>query len=129
MRLEQIPYIVELLKNGKLACGASILTENIILTAAHCMIQPGVTYKIRSDATERNMGKYHIIKNLLIYPHYDERKYLGDLALLYIFPPINFFRSLNRRINLYNGPLEPNINSSFSGWGCIDIDRCVIINK
>lgn len=37
--IENHPYMVQLKKNGKFFCGGSIIEQNLVLTAAHCLYE------------------------------------------------------------------------------------------
>ena len=39
-------------------------------------------------------------------------------VILKIFPPIDL-RSINSKIDLFDGVLPPNMYGTFAGWGCI----------
>ena len=119
VKLSEIPHIVNLRINGDLRCGASILTQKILLTAAHCVKETNVTYSVLAGSSKRNQGRYHAVKRIFKYPEYNEREYLHDLALVVIYPPIRMWFSSNRKATFYNGPLHSGIVARFSGWGCI----------
>ena len=112
-----MPYIVSILKNGIINCGAAILEQSILITAAHCIANENMTYTILSGSPFRNHGIPHTIRRKIIHPHYNERQYSNDLALLIIYPPINLEFPPNRKISLYNEPIVPNTLAIFSGWG------------
>ena len=107
MRIDEVPYIASLRKNSLAICGASILSPNILLTAAHCFSinENHITYNILAGSAYRNFGSYHAIKNLQIYPDYNTSGHVHDLALIFVFPPIKLVGSHNQKIEFYNGPL------------------------
>ncbi|XP_049511398.1 brain-specific serine protease 4-like [Dermacentor silvarum] len=90
---EQIPWIVHLLVNWRRQsthCGSSIITSNVLLTAAHCVMKP--TEKARSikaiyNSTEamgkRDKSDQIYIESVKLHPKYSF-VYGGwyDIALL-----------------------------------------------
>ena len=120
--IQNIPYIVSVHKNGIPNCGGSILSPHIILSAAHCF-QSLAEYSIRSGSKYAERGTPHYIIREIPHPHYHPRLWSYDLILLIIDPPIDFERSPNRPITLYNGHIPPNTVGIVSGWGCTRITR------
>ena len=122
VRIQDIPYIVNVHKNGTPECGGSILSPQIILSAAHCF-QSLAEYSIRSGSSYADRGIVHNIIRQIPHPHYHPRLWSYDLILLIIDPPIDFEHSPNRPITLYNGHIPPNTVGIVSGWGCTKITR------
>ena len=120
MSIEHIPYIVNILRNGKDNCGGTILLNDIIITAAHCVFENDV-YTILSGSSFRRNGTLHHVRRLIINQQYNMSKHWSDLALLKIFPPIDLVHSPNRNIELHNGHILPNSYGTISGWGWISL--------
>ena len=120
--IHEVPYIVNILLDGVPNCGASILSSNMLLTAAHCVWKANNKYSILSGSEYINSGMKHNIIGKLIHPHYERRRYMivNDLALLKMFPDIDLIHSHNRRIELYNENVVPGTPATISGWGCIE---------
>ncbi|XP_033230876.1 trypsin delta-like [Belonocnema kinseyi] len=123
VKIHQVPYVVNILMNSLPACGGSILSEYVIITAAHCFDDHTGKYSILSGSIYVDQGTHHSIKRILIYPHFHPKKYGNDLALFSISPAIDFARSTNRKILLYNGHVPPNTLGTVSGWGSIGLGR------
>ncbi|XP_033227449.1 phenoloxidase-activating factor 2-like [Belonocnema kinseyi] len=117
--LRQVPYIVNIVRNGLSICGGSILTPVFILTAAHCIFADNYTYTVLSNSASFDRGIEHAVIKKLLFADYIHR-YWGrnDLALLNISPAINFLTSHNEKISLYTGNLPRNSHGIVSGWGC-----------
>ena len=121
--IDRVPYVVSIHKYGEFNCVGSILASNVILTAAHCVQQPVSTYSILSGSTSANNGTSHSISLKIVHPGYNPRGFVDDLALIIIHPPINIYRSVNRKIELMVGPVPPYTLGTASGWGCNKITR------
>ena len=124
-RIAEVPYIVNILKNGESTCGGSIIAPNIILTAAHCVASSGI-YIVLSGSKYRNGGIQHVITRKIIHPLYNKITLENNLSLLTIMPPIDLQRSSNRKIELFRGRffsiLRMQNHASLSGWGCIHLN-------
>ena len=115
--LQEVPYIVNILRNGSRHCGGSILDTTMILTAAHCVFSNDWIYTIFSNSLLVDRGRPHTMERKIIHPDYVFNEISNDLALLIIFPPINVHQSRNGRIKLYNGHIPQNSIGIVSGWG------------
>ena len=120
--IEDVPFIVNILKNGESFCGASILARNIVLTAAYCVHDDHAEYVILSNSISRNTGLPHHIERRYIHPNYNSTDLSSNLALLVIVPPIDLVNSRNRHIELYSkrGRMPP--YGKLSGWGCTHLN-------
>lgn len=116
MSIEQVNYIVNLEENGVHECAGSILSEYVIITAAHCIVS-AARYTVRSGSAHVKRGLSHSVVRILRYPRSHPFSFQSDFALLTIEPPINLVGSPNREITLYDGPIPPNTLLSTSGWG------------
>ncbi|KAK8783498.1 hypothetical protein V5799_010137 [Amblyomma americanum] len=87
---QQLPWIVELkviFGTFGIECAGSIISSNVILTAAHCLIKPkGRNIPVREvkvyyNSTINWMGPLLYAESMIPYPKYDEfHNY--DVALL-----------------------------------------------
>ena len=116
--IHEVPFIVNILKNGESFCGASILSPIILLTAAYCVYDDDASYIILSNSIFRNAGIPHHIERKYIYPHYNSTNMSNNLAVLVISPPIDLVNSHNRHIELYNRRGRRPTMGMLSGWGC-----------
>ena len=79
--IHEVPYIVNILKNGVPNCGGSILLSTLIITAAHC-IKDDAIYSVLSGSRHENRGIPHNITRKIIYPLFIPGGLLNDLACL-----------------------------------------------
>ncbi|XP_005990436.1 coagulation factor IX [Latimeria chalumnae] len=93
----EIPWQVHLISNNFKCgfCGGSIINENWVVTAAHCLRpNENITVVVGEFETEKEEGteKYHDVINVIKFPKYNasENKYNHDIALLQLKPPIEF---------------------------------------
>ena len=120
--IEEVPYIVNILKDGESFCGASILSPTILLTAAYCVNDDDAAYIILSNSISRNTGLPHRIERKYIHDHYNLTNMANNIAVLFISPPIDLVNSHNRHIELYNRRGRKPIVGMLSGWGCSHLD-------
>ena len=121
--IDKEPYVVNILKDGIPNSAGSILGPHIIITAAHSSW--GFDISILSGSSNVNRGQPHSVTMTITHPHYNNRTFRNDLALLVISPRIDFEHSANKPISLFIGNLPPNSHGIISGWG--RISRYVLI--
>ena len=118
MPIRDVPYIVNILEDGRPCCSGSILAPDIIITAAHCVEDPAF-YSVLSGSQSSNRGTEHNIIRIIMHPEYKKEAYSNDIVLLTIFPHIVFYPgSVNEKIDLYSEIPVANTLVTVSGWGC-----------
>uniref|UniRef100_A0A161MZQ4 Serine proteinase stubble n=1 Tax=Triatoma infestans TaxID=30076 RepID=A0A161MZQ4_TRIIF len=129
----EFPWMVAILKEDILEdgsklniyqCGGSLIHEQVVLTAAHCVIGKGVeTLKVR-------VGEWDTQTTNELYPHQDrqvaqafthEKFYSGalhnDVALLVLRDPIEFADNVDITCLPLQGDVVLNNECYASGWG------------
>ncbi|EZA56168.1 trypsin-1 [Ooceraea biroi] len=122
-KLGEIPYQVSLQDVGSNFhfCGGSVLNENYVITAAHCVQgrSPRGTQVIAGTIDLKEPKSTHEVEKIVIHENYQAgNSWLNDIALLKVKNP--FIRSTN----LEYVPLPPKdqkVNANdvaiVSGWG------------
>ncbi|CAL1274377.1 unnamed protein product [Larinioides sclopetarius] len=117
-----------------LLCGAALLNERWVITAAHCVTYAGTTLTIEPDKFQIYFGKYHRqdskddeyvqvkkIQEIHIHPDYDPGLFDADIALLQLDSPVQ----LNSRVQPVCLPTEQTTRENLvkgkrgvvTGWG------------
>ncbi|XP_065300578.1 CLIP domain-containing serine protease B15-like [Dermacentor albipictus] len=133
----QIPWIVQIdihlrgTDTGSL-CGGSIITRNVVMTAAHCIphgFHPKKLY-IYYNSTKRSAGPVNYVDRILTHPQYNQLKAVKyDIMLLKVR---NYFRfdKFVRPICLPNRDIIVGNRSLLSGgWGVFNDQRTPVASK
>ncbi|ALC48930.1 CG1304 [Drosophila busckii] len=121
----QFPHQVSLRNRGSHSCGASIISRNWLLTAAHCVtyddadkqlqVYPASQMSIRAGSNDRLSGG--IIKQVAeIVVHEDYGDFLNDVALLRVATPFIFSSDI-QPIALPSDNTPADADIIISGWG------------
>lgn len=117
-------------------CGAALLTESWVVTAAHCVTHVGSTDIVDSSELRLYFGKYYRndsrdddevqireIENIQVYPDFDPVIFDGDIALINLKHPVK----LTSRVqpvclpDVYSGMsarhLKEGSLGTVTGWG------------
>lgn len=134
----QFPHQVSLSRSWSKAhfCGGSIISANLVLTAAHCMfsntavIRPwtilligGILKLDEKSESRQERG----VKNIRLHPNFDLNTLHNDIAVLELLEPFKFTPELRSAV-LPRKPLLPNIVCQVSGWGYPSSDNRTVSN-
>lgn len=107
-------------------CGSSILNQDMVITAAHCV------YRCKGDChisvfvghTERKRGIVRTVDDFIYHEKFTQFFNYGDIAVLKMSSPLQF-SSIVRRVAIVKDPpySEP---ARFAGWGLIDVSLILI---
>uniref|UniRef100_A0A0K8UDQ6 Serine protease SP24D n=1 Tax=Bactrocera latifrons TaxID=174628 RepID=A0A0K8UDQ6_BACLA len=119
----QFPHQVSLQReDGSHTCGASIISENYLLTAAHCVVvgngiepYPAKYFQVRVGSIQRAVGGQLLkLKRILVNKAYGN--FLNDLALLELEKPLVFTKNI-KAIELAEEEVPSGEDVIISGWG------------
>jgi secreted trypsin-like serine protease len=110
----------------KLKCGAVLLNENWVLSAAHCIHKtdlPDLEVKFGSDDIHEDMTEFTVKRNvsrIVVHPEFNAFTFANDIVLLRLSEPIKFASNLLPiclpRPNLSNVSFE-GAKATLIGWG------------
>ncbi|KAK8380096.1 hypothetical protein O3P69_016620 [Scylla paramamosain] len=126
----EFPYQVSIQKQGLFGrshmCGASVLNDHHVLTAAHCL------KGANTNSLYVVMGEYDLGKNsgdeqvivageLVIHEHYDAATYTNDVGIIRVVPSITF----NDKVTAVDLPAEMGLVEAgtecvTTGWGATE---------
>lgn len=83
------PWLVGIFYNGRFRCGGSIISTDLILTAAHCVSNLNIIYLSvlcgTNDLQETKTTYNHVYASkIIIHPDYNEFYLYNDIALVRI---------------------------------------------
>lgn len=122
--IKSYPYMVSFEYKGKHICGGSIINENYILTAAHCLDKNHQTdqFAVRTGSDFRNReGSVQQIEKLVRHENYYENwsgAKINDIALVKLKEPL-IFDETHQPIKLFewNDTLQEGSEGVITGWG------------
>jgi Trypsin len=118
MDIGQLPFIALITKQGKIHCGATVIADRFLLTAAHCVddFELGHLRALMGQAAMKN------IDEAIIHIHYNNKTLDHDIALLKLESPISFGNTI-APVCLPLSKRDPTgKNGTVVGWGKISED-------
>lgn len=118
----QFPNQVAILRSsGSIYCGGSILTESIVLTAAHCKMANVANFKVLAGSLsyinyQKENGQLRSIAKFTPHKQYENVGNGFDIALVKVTQPFQF-NSFVQSIELSSSGEYPTGSVVASGWG------------
>ncbi|KAI4458506.1 polyserase-related [Holotrichia oblita] len=115
------PYQVAVYWNDRFICGGSIISEDLVVTAAHC-IRPNGDYSIRvGSGSFKSGGEVYQIdrKNIIVNEQFNLEKVDYDIALLRASQSIFSGNTVAKPVALPSSGQQPAAGklAKISGWG------------
>lgn len=123
-KITDFPWQLSLQESFRHVCGASILTKNRALTAAHCYdkdlnvtygqytVVAGSTSRIRPDYNHFNVSKF------IMHPHYNDETSLMDIAVIWLEEDLIFDQQIRPiRLPTQNTQIRHGLIAFVAGWG------------
>ncbi len=123
---EQVPYIASLhrIAGNTHFCGATIIKENYLITAAHCVeslnandifVKTGITNLDES-------GQTRLVSEIIVHPEYEYEIHNNDIAILRLSKPLTLSEKVKiipyaTEADKIAGRVDPGVVAKTSGWG------------
>lgn len=118
--IEENPHQLSLLYYGSHSCGAVVISEIYVLTAAHCTDRRFASeLSVRAGSSIRNNGGVVIpVETFYQHPQFDPLSYDFDISVLKLSAPLSFNSSISpiSMANL-NQDIPVGTKSIVTGWG------------
>lgn len=117
--IEQHPYQVSLQTNsGSHFCGGSIISEDVVVTAAHCMQSYSASqFKVRLGSTNYNKGGDLVaVKSFKFHEGYNPKTMVNDIAVIKLATPVRESAHV-RYVQLANKTPATGTPAVVTGWG------------
>ncbi|NXK27047.1 ENTK Enteropeptidase, partial [Arenaria interpres] len=126
-RREAWPWIVSLHFNSRPVCGASLVSDEWLVTAAHCVygrqLKPSQWKAVLGLYDQSDMTSSTVVRNInqiVINPHYMKRTKNSDIALMHLQYKVQYTDYIQPIcLPEKNQQFLPGINCSIAGWGTI----------
>lgn len=103
------------------SCGASVVNQFILMTAAHCLEECLATSSVlvAVGVVDRGGPFSHEVSHFVIHPQYDGEQVANDIALAGLTEPLKLSSKIKRVVLMKKPPYQE--MSSVAGWGVIDV--------
>ncbi|XP_045899477.1 prostasin-like [Micropterus dolomieu] len=119
------PWQVSLQSNGFHFCGGSLINNQWVLTAAHCLNStlPDLTVNFGLEALKllNTNGMSRTVSQIIKHPNFNQPMLNNDIALLKLSSPVNFTNYIRPVCLAANGSIfNAGTSCWVSGWGNIE---------
>ncbi|XP_045899476.1 serine protease 27-like [Micropterus dolomieu] len=116
------PWMVSLHRSGGPFCGGSLITNQWVLTAAHCFNRPTpslVVYLGRDSQDLPNLNQVsRTVSQIIVNPNYNNKTLNNDIALLQLSSPVTFTDYIRPVCLAADGSVFNNGTTCWvTGWG------------
>nr|AXF35732.1 serine protease 6 [Holotrichia oblita] len=120
--IEQFPYQVSLQLLGGHWCGGAIISDTVILSAAHCVSWPQSWYNVRAGSSFHNSGGSLVeISTIIVHPDYNPSNLDNDITIIRLSSSLSFSASISPIALASENEIIPEGTSSVvSGWGALE---------
>lgn len=116
----QFTYMVSLRLNKRHFCGAALISERWVISAAHCVLDD----RANASNVEIVVEPYHFahdgvsyqVEQIISHDDFDVDLALNDISLLQTATPIQFGKNI-QPIQISNQWIEPGKDGVFAGFG------------
>ena len=117
--IENLPYQLAYLSNGKYRCGASLISKDFALTAGHCLLKYPLKLTLRAGSTYKNQGGILIkVKQSFFHPYFISTTFQNDFALLNFEKSINFTNLIQPvKLPTIDQIIYDGTSCTVAGWG------------
>lgn len=123
-RIEDVPHQVSLQSFGFGFCGGSIISNEWVVTAAHCMSYPAEWITVRAGtATKSSGGSTHPVAEIIVHERYTTNRYgvpENDVAVLRVKTPFRL-DATRQPVQLFkrNEESVAGVGAVITGWGSV----------
>ncbi|XP_055625891.1 chymotrypsin-2-like [Toxorhynchites rutilus septentrionalis] len=119
---QQFPFVAALhTQQGEQVCGAVIVSDRWILTAAHCTIgvRPHMLQVMVGSIDRTIGGQLYDVELIINHPDFNQFTLNNDIALLRTIRPIEMSTTV-QPIKMGESPVLDGQIGTVSGWGMVD---------
>ncbi|XP_028131101.1 trypsin-2-like [Diabrotica virgifera virgifera] len=119
-KIEEYPYQLSLRFRNRHICGATLIANNVAITAAHCIPMSG-SYTVKGGSTKLSEGGIIIpVKTAILHPQHRSENEDYDVAILRLDTPFNLSSSIQpAKLPKGNEQLVVGWVGNVTGWGAI----------
>ncbi|XP_072941878.1 trypsin-like [Epargyreus clarus] len=113
------PYQVSMVINGNSFCGGFIISNEYVITAAHCVRNAAPSaIRLRVGSTRRDSGgRIVAVSNVTVHPQYGRPQFDNDIAVLRLARPLVFSNSISSIRLPQPRQAVPLVRLTVTGWG------------
>ncbi|XP_075972531.1 trypsin-like [Anticarsia gemmatalis] len=113
------PYQVSMVINGNSFCGGFIISQDYVMTAAHCVQNTApARIRLRVGSTRRDSGGRIVrVANVVVHPQYGRPRFDNDIAVLRLARPLTFDANIQPIRLPAIRQAVPLVRLTVTGWG------------